>query len=95
MFPKRVYRCPCLMTFINEMGNLMINDINGNLLFLKEIENTKYLFSKIFCVKLSNQMDLMILCKNHLNVSILANSKYNCSADDGRVLIEKMNKCLC
>ena len=52
-------------------------------------------FSKIFCVKLINQMDLMILCENHLNVSILASSKYDCSTDEGGVLIEKTNKRYC
>ena len=35
----------------------------------------------------------MILCENHLNVWILASSKYDCSTDEGGVLIEKMSKC--
>ena len=30
----------------------------------------------------------MILCENHLIVSILASAKYNCSAGEGGVLIE-------
>ena len=30
MFPKRVYRSPCLMTFVDEMESLMINDIDGS-----------------------------------------------------------------
>ena len=34
MFPKKVYRCPCLMTFVDEMENLWINDIDGILCFL-------------------------------------------------------------
>ena len=74
MFPKRLYHCPCLMTFVDEMENLMINDIDGILIFLKEIEKTE-VFSKVYCAKLRNQDDLMILCENHLNVSILASSK--------------------
>ena len=45
--------------------------------------------SKVYCVKLRNQDDLMILRENHLNVSILAISKYDCSTDEGGVLIEK------
>ena len=43
----------------------------------------------------TNPDDLMILCENHLNVSILAISQYNCSTDEGEVLIEKMNKGFC
>ena len=39
--------------------------------------------------KLRNQDDLMILCENHLIVLILASWKYNCSADEGGVLIQK------
>ena len=47
--------------------------------FLTEIEKNEVL-SKVYCVKLRNQDDLMILCENHVSVSILASSKYNCSA---------------
>ena len=94
MFPKKVYRYPCLMTIVDEMQNLMINDIDGMLWFLKEIEKNEIL-SKLYCVKSRNQDDLMILSENHLNVSILAISKYACSADEGGALIEKMNKRFC
>ena len=88
MFPKRVDRCPCLMTFVDEMENLMINDIDGILCYFKEIEKNEVL-SRVYCVKLRNQDDLMIVCENHLVVSILAISKYDCSTDEGVVLIEK------
>ena len=91
MLPKRVYGCPCSMTFVDEMENLMINDIDGTLCYLKEIAKNKVL-SKVYCVKLRNQDDLMILCENHPNLSILAVSKYDCSTDEGGVLIEKINK---
>ena len=94
MFPKRVYCRPHLITFVDEMANFMINDIDGILIFVKEIEKTE-VFSKVYCVKLRNQDDLMILCENHLNVSILASSKYDCSVSKGGILIEKMNKCFC
>ena len=94
MFPKRVYHCPCLMTFVDEMENLMINDIDGILIFLKEIEKTE-VFSKVYCVQLRNQDDLMILCENNLNVSILASSKYDCFVNEGGVLTEKINKRFC
>ena len=93
MFPKRVYCCPCLMAFVDKMENLMIYDIDGILIFLKEIEKTE-VFSKVYCVKLRNQDDLMILCENHLNVSILASSKYDCSVSEGVVLIEKNEQAL-
>ena len=53
MFPKKVYRCLCLMTSLDEMENLMIN-IYGILWFLKEIEKNEVL-SKVYCVKLRNQ----------------------------------------
>ena len=82
------------MTFVDEMENLIINDIEGILIFLKEIEKTD-VFLKIQCVNIRNQDDLMILCENHLNVPILASSKYNCFTDVGGVLIEKMNKRFC
>ena len=59
------------MTFVDETEDLMINDIDGILCFLKEIEKNEVL-SKVYYVKLRNQDDLMILCENHLNVSILA-----------------------
>ena len=42
MFPKKVYRCPCLMKFVDEMENLLINDIDGILCFLKEIKKRMY-----------------------------------------------------
>ena len=36
-----------------------------------------------------------MMYENHLNVSILAISKYNCSTDKGGALIEKTNKRFC
>ena len=50
MFPKKVYCCPCLMTFTDEMKNLVIIDLDGILCFLKEIEKNEVL-SKVYCVK--------------------------------------------
>ena len=94
MFPKRVYCCPCLITFVDEIENLMINYIDGILIFLKEIEKIEVV-SKFYCFKSRNQDDLIILCENNLNVSILASSEYNCSVSEGGVLIEKMNKRFC
>ena len=69
------------MTFIDEMENLMINDKYGILCFVKEINKNEVL-SKVYCLKLRNQDDLMILCENHLNVLILPISKYDCSKYD-------------
>ena len=69
------------MKFVDEMENLLINDISGILCFLKEIEKNEVL-SKIYCVKIRNQDDFMILCENHLIVSLLASTKYNCSAEE-------------
>ena len=94
MFPKKVYHCSCLMKFVNEMKNLLINDIDGISCFLKEIEKNEVI-SKIYCVKIRNQDDLMILCENHLILSILASAKYNRSAEEGEVLIEKVNRRFC
>ena len=45
MFAKKVYHCPCLM-FVDEMENLIINDLDGILGFLKEIKKNEVL-SKI------------------------------------------------
>ena len=61
--------------------------------FKRNLKNE--VLSKVYCVKLKNQDNLMIMCKNHLNVSILASSKYNCTVSEGGVLIQKMNKCFC
>ena len=36
-----------------------------------------------------------MMCENHLNVSMLAISKYHCSTDEGGALIEKINKRFC
>ena len=46
MFAKKVYHCPCLMMFVDEMENLIINDLDGILGFLKEIKKNEVL-SKI------------------------------------------------
>ena len=43
---KKVYHCPCLMMFVDEMENLIINDLDGILGFLKEIKKNEVL-SKI------------------------------------------------
>ena len=49
----------------------------------------------MYCVKIRNQDDLMMFSENHLIVLILVSTKYNCSAEEGGVLIEKMNKHFC
>ena len=62
MLPKNVYRCPCLMKFVDEMENLLINDIDRwNFMFFKRNQK-KDVLSKVNCVKLRNQYDFMILC---------------------------------
>ena len=64
------------MTFVDEMKNLLINDLDGVLFFLKEINKNEVL-SKVYCIKLNNQDNLMTLCENHLNVLTLASPKYH------------------
>ena len=64
------------MTFVDEMKNLLINDLDGIFFFLKEINKNEVL-SKVYCIKLNNQDNLMTLCENHLNVLTLASSKYH------------------
>ena len=51
-------------------------------------------FKKLLCEdkKLRWSYDLG---ENHLIASILASAKYNCSAEEGGVLIEKMNRHFC
>ena len=49
MFPKRVYCCPCLMAFVDEMQTLMVNDIDGILCYLKEIEKNEVLSKSLLC----------------------------------------------
>ena len=49
------------------MENLLVNDIDGILCFFKKIEKDEVL-SKIYCVKIRNQDDFIILCENHLIV---------------------------
>ena len=83
------------MTFVDEMKNLLINDLDGIFFFfLKEINKNEVL-SKVYCIKLNNQDNLMTLCENHLNVLTLASSKYHWYTDKGGVLIEKRNKHFC
>ena len=65
------------MTFVDEMKNLLINDLDGIFFFfLKEINKNEVL-SKVYCIKLNNQDNLMTLSENHLNVLTLASSKYH------------------
>ena len=65
------------MTFVDEMKNLLINDLDGIFFFfLKEINKNEVL-SKVYCIKLNNQDNLMTLCENYLNVLTLASSKYH------------------
>ena len=65
------------MTFVNKIKKLLINDLDGIFFFfLKEINKNEVL-SKVYCIKLNNQDNLMTLCENHLNVLTLASSKYH------------------
>ena len=94
MFLKKVYCCPCLMKFADEMENLLINVTDGILCFLKEIEKNEVL-SKIYCVKKDKKSrwsyDLVWKTFNCVDFS---ESKYNCSAEEGGVLIEKSEQTL-
>ena len=47
MFPKKFYCCTCLTKFVDEMENLLINDIDGILCYLKEVEKNEVLLKII------------------------------------------------
>ena len=78
-FPRKVYRCPCLLSVIDECYE---NDLNSFIEIHDEVvtftlENG---FGKIFSLKCGEDLkDCIFCCHKHLKVIILGKKNYDCT----------------
>ena len=82
-FPKKVYRCPCVLSAVKhcfENGKHSLGEI------LKLIKSFDYgeplLFSEIFCTKAGNEKeDCLIVCIKHLRIILILKKKIKCTTE--------------
>ena len=78
-FPEKVYRCPCLLSVIDDCHE---NDLNSFIDIHDEVvtftlENG---LGKIFSLKCGKDLkDCIFYCHKHLEVIILGTKKYDCT----------------
>ena len=91
LFPKRVYRCPCLHDAIEECfhnDELSIADI---VCYLKDIDSKNLLSTRIFSTRVGkNKEHCLFTCEAHLKTILLAVEKNMCtsSENDDTVCVE-------
>ena len=79
LFPKRVYRCPCLHAAIEECFNnedYSIADISH---YLKDVDSKNVLSSRVFSTRVGeNKEHCLFTCEQHLKTVLLASEKNVC-----------------
>ena len=79
-FPSKVYRCPCLMSIIEECYE---NDFNSFVEIHDEVWNFALNDSdigKVFAVKCGEKMeDCIFVCEKHLSIIIFGKKQFKCT----------------
>ena len=81
-FPQKVYRCPCLLSIIEDCYE---NELNSFVELHDEVWNFALDNSdigKVFAVKCGKKLkDCFFCCEKHLSIMIFAKKKFNCTED--------------
>ena len=98
-FPLKVYRCPCLMSIIEDCYQ---NDLNSYVELHDEVWNFTLDNSdigKVFTVKCGEKLkDCIFCCDKHLSIIIFGKKKFDCTDNpsfDNLTLYYNENKELC
>ena len=79
LFPKRVYRCPCLHAAIEECFNNEDYSIADICRYLKDVDSKNVLSSRIFSTRVGeNKEYCLFMCEQHLKTVLLASEKNVC-----------------
>ena len=81
-FPLKVYRCPCLLSVIEDCYQ---NDLNSYVELHDEVWDfvlDKSDIGKVFAVKCGEKLkDCIFCCEKYLSIIILGKKKFNCTDD--------------
>ena len=79
LFPKRVYRCPCLHAAIEECFNNEDYSIADICHYLKDVDSKNVLSSRVFSTRVGeNKEHCLFTCEQHLKTVLLALEKNVC-----------------
>ena len=79
LFPKRVYRCPCLHAAIEECFNNEDYSIADICRYLKDVDSKNVLSSRVFSTRVGeNKEHCLFTCEQHLKTVLLASEKNVC-----------------
>ena len=83
-FPKKVYRCPCVLPAIKHCFE---NDEYSLGEILESVYSFDYgellPFSEIFCTKVGNEKeDCLIVCVEYLRIILISKRKFKCTTKD-------------
>ena len=91
IFPKRVYRCPCLCLAIEECFDNGENSIADIACYLKDFDFKHLLSPRIFSTRVGeNKEHCLFTCETHLKTILLGMRKIVCTSvkNDETVSIE-------
>ena len=81
-FPRKVYRCPCLLSTIEDCYQ---NDLNSFIELHDEVWNfalDNNDIGKVFAVKCGEKSkDCIFCCEKHLSIIIFGKKKFDCTDD--------------
>ena len=98
IFPKKVYRCSCLLNTVDECFQ------SGECSLIKILDSIMcydfylpILLEQIFCTRVGeNKEGSLIVCREHLIVILLSKKKYSCtSTEDGRLEVPALQGRFC
>lgn len=92
-YPKKMYRCLCLIHLIDEIYNA---DIRNYSTILKTITIGKMSPIMLFCTKTDGRTNGIAVCTLDLEQFLLAETKFLCtSQEEGSSYFESLNRCYC
>ena len=89
-FPKKVYRCSCLLRPVQESFDHGDHSLSDIIYFIKNFEfDLSLLCDQIYCTKVGEKKEnCLILCETHLIILLLAKTKFLCTATDEEKLLK-------
>ena len=83
-FPKKVYRCPCVLSAVKHCVENSEHSLGEILESVKSFDYGELLpFSEIFCTKVGNEKeDFLIVCIENLRIILIYKRKFKCTTED-------------
>ena len=75
--PRKVYRCPCLTYFVNQIHDANIRSYQ---LILDATSKSYLAEEQVFSLRIENKTSCMLLGQAHLILTLLSETKFECTS---------------